>query len=101
MRLFQQNEGIMPGKTKLHCSEIIRCNSKNRCRLISNTERPCWEAVKDDSACSFLICIDCLVYLAAEDNPVFSEEEVYAILSKRKARGIGVQSECDLAYQFR
>ena len=91
----------MAEKRKLHCSEVIQCNRKSTCLLTSNSERPCWEAVKDDSACSFLICIDCLVYLAKQENPVFSEEEVYAILSKRKARGIGLQTECDMAYQFR
>jgi hypothetical protein len=91
----------MPNLPKLSCYEVIQCNRKQTCLLANDSEKPCWEVVKNDNACSFHICVDCLVYLAKQENPVFSEEDVYSILSKRKARGIGLQTECDLAYMLR
>ena len=87
----------MSDPVKVPCSEVTQCKRQNTCLMANNSERPCWEVVKADNACSFLICVDCLVYLSKQENPVFSEEEVYAILSKRKARGVGMQHECNLA----
>lgn len=53
----------------------------------SEKNKACWEIIKEDDACSFHICIDCLVYLARQDQPLISEEELCSILEKRRLLG--------------
>lgn len=73
-------------QNKLQCWEIIQCNRKDKCLLGGDQEKPCWERVKEDDACSFHICIDCLVYVAKQKNSTLSEEEFASILAHRKGK---------------
>ena len=82
------------------CWDISQCKRKDQCLLVADEEKPCWEVVKDDNACSFHICADCLVYLAKQDDSIFSEEELCSILSKRQETGFR-HYECKLAYSLR
>lgn len=90
----------MSKQSELPCWEIIQCNRKDKCLLAADEEKACWEVVKEDKACSFHICVDCLVYLAKQDDSILSDEEFCSILSQRKERGIK-QTECSLAYELR
>ncbi len=90
----------MPKQSVLPCWKLIQCNRKNKCLLAENKEQPCWEMVEKDIACSFHICLDCLVYLAKQDNSIITDEELCSILSKRHAKGIK-QTECNLTYELR
>jgi len=91
----------MSKQSELPCWEIIQCNRKHKCLLAADEEKPCWEVVKEDRACSFHVCVDCLVYLAQQkNNSILSDEELYSILSQRKARGVR-NYECNLAYALR
>ena len=81
----------------LQCWEIIQCNCKDKCLLAADEEKACWEVVEEDNACSFHICVDCLVYLVQQDDSIYSDEELSFILSQQKERGIR-HHECNLAY---
>ncbi|PLX49943.1 MAG: hypothetical protein C0613_05735 [Desulfobulbaceae bacterium] len=75
-------------QSDLPCWEIIQCNREQNCLFANDSERECWEVVRDDDACSFHICVDCLVYLVKQKDSRVSEEKFFAILSQRKAEGI-------------
>lgn len=90
----------MSKQFNLQCWEIIQCNRKDKCLLAADEEKACWEVVKEDNACSFHICVDCIVYLAKQNDSIFSDEEFCSILSQRKERGIR-NYECNLAYSLR
>ena len=90
----------MSKQAELPCWEIIQCKREDKCLLAGEEEKPCWEVVKEDSACSFHICVDCLVYLAKQDDSIFSEEELGSILGKRQETGFR-HYECKLAYSLR
>ena len=89
----------MSKQSELPCWKLIQCNQKQKCLLGGDEKKPCWEMVKEDSACSFNICVDCLVFLAKQDNSIITDEELCSILSKRHAKGIK-QPECNLTYQL-
>lgn len=72
---------------ELQCWEIIQCNRKEQCLSGADQTKPCWERVKEDAACSFHICIDCLVYVAKQKNSLLSEEEFSSILTHRQGNG--------------
>jgi len=72
----------------MQCWDIIECKRKNQCLLVADKEKPCWEEVKDDNACSFHICVDCLVYLVNQETSLISDEEFCSILAQRKEIGI-------------
>ena len=90
----------MPKQSELPCWEIIQCNRKQTCLLEGDTKKACWELVETDAACSFHICVDCLVYLAKQKNSILSDEEFCSILAHRKKRGIRLH-ECNLAHALR
>lgn len=73
-------------KNQLECWEIIQCNRKDQCLFAGDKKMACWERVKEDDACSFHICIDCLVYVAKQKNSLLNEEEFSAILMHRKGK---------------
>lgn len=87
----------MSNLSELQCWEIIRYNRKETCFLGGDTEKACWELVETDVACSFHICVDCLVYLAKQKNSLLSDEEFYSILAQREKMGIRLH-ECNLAH---
>jgi hypothetical protein len=71
---------------EMQCWEIIKCNRKKQCLSGGDQTKTCWERVKDDDACSFHICIDCLVYVAKQHNSLLSEEEFSSILAHREEK---------------
>ena len=87
-------------QSELPCWEIIRCNRKHTCLLGGDAAKPCWEVVRDDCACSFHICTDCLVYLAKQKNSPLSDEEFSTIMEYRKRGGIRYNG-CALAHSLR
>ena len=89
----------MSKHSELPCREIIQCNRKNKCMLAGDEEKACWEVIKNDNACSFHICVDCLVYLAKQDDSIFSDKQFCSILIQRKEKGIR-QFECRLAHEL-
>ncbi|GEM_PF-1325032 len=90
----------MSKQSELECWEIIQCNRKERCHPTQREAKACWEVVKADNASSFHICVDCLVYLAKQNDSIFSDEEFGLILSKRKEKEFH-HYECKLAYALR
>ncbi len=54
------------------------------CPYTGGTKKACWEFVQEDAACSFHICIDCLVYLAKHEDSTLTEEEFSAIMRQRE-----------------
>jgi hypothetical protein len=86
-------------QSELPCWEIIHCNRKQMCLLGGDTEKACWDLVKDDEACSFHICVDCLVYLAKQKDSPLSEEEFCSILEQRRVEG-SRGYECSLAHSL-
>jgi hypothetical protein len=64
------------------CWEIVQCNRKDQCLLIADKKKPCWEVVKDDDACSFHICVDCVVYLVNQEASLLNAEEFYHVLAQ-------------------
>ncbi len=40
--------------------------------------------VEEDDACSFHICVDCLVYLAKHEDTTLTEEEFCSIMEQRQ-----------------
>lgn len=90
----------MSKQSELQCWEIIQCNSKHKCPYQRNNEKHCWEMVKEDHASSFHICVDCLVYLAQQNDPIFSDKEFCSILNKRQENEFQ-HYECKLAYALR
>jgi len=90
----------MSKQSELSCWEIIQCNRKDRCLLPETVEKSCWQVVKDDNASSFHICVDCLVYLAKQEESIFSDEEFLSILSRRQEKEFR-HYECKLAYALR
>lgn len=91
----------MSKRSELSCWEIIQCNRRHKCLLASDEEKACWELAKEDRACSFHICVDCLVYLAKQDDSIFSDEEFCSILSQRSRERETKQTECRLAHELR
>lgn len=83
-------------QSELQCWEIIQCNKKQNCLLGGDNKKACWEVVENDAACSFHICVDCLVYLAKHENSTLSHDELCSILAKRQEKGI-MEHECNLA----
>lgn len=78
----------MFNQSEVQCWEIIQCNKKQDCFLREDADMPCWEAVAGDNACSFHICVDCLVYLAKHENSLLSHKQLCLIMAKRKEKGI-------------
>lgn len=74
----------MSVQSEIPCWEIIQCNKKETCVFAENDKKPCWEMVGNDDACSFHVCIDCLVYLAKHKDSPLTEETFHYILNKRK-----------------
>lgn len=88
-------------QSELPCWEIIQCNRKHKCLLSCDAERACWELVKEDEACSFHVCVDCLVYLVKQKDSPLSEDEFHSILKQRRVKGIR-EYECSvLAHSLR
>ncbi|MBU0663750.1 MAG: hypothetical protein KJ990_04310 [Proteobacteria bacterium] len=87
-------------QSELPCWEIIQCNRKQKCLLAGDVEKACWEMVEDDEACSFHICVDCLVYLVKQKDSPLSEEDFSSILKQRKVEGIR-EYKCSLAHGLR
>jgi hypothetical protein len=83
-------------RSELSCWELIQCNKKEKCPRCAEEKKACWEQVKEDNACSFHVCIDCLVYLATKKNPFFSKGKISSILEQRKAKGLS-RYECKLS----
>jgi hypothetical protein len=83
-------------RSELSCWEMIQCNKKDNCPRCSEEKKSCWELVKEDNACSFHVCIDCLVYLATRKNPFFSKNKVSSILKQRQDKGLA-RYECRLS----
>lgn len=75
-------------QSELPCWEIIQCNIKQKCLLAGDVKKACWEMVKDDEACSFHICVDCLVYLVNQKDSPLSEKDFSFILKHRKIEEI-------------
>ncbi len=90
----------MSKQCQLPCWEIIQCNLKDICQPPIEEEKACWQVVKEDNTSSFHICVDCLVYLAKQDDSIFSDEELYSILSKRQENEFR-HYDCKLAYARR
>ena len=67
------------------CWEIIQCNKVHTCPAKKNRSKACWQFVQEDDACSFNICLDCLVYIINQADSPLSGEEVMAI--KKYKRG--------------
>ena len=86
----------MSKQSELQCWEIIQCNKQDDCLLVENGRKACWEVVEADAACSFHICVDCLVYLAKQENSPLSHDDFCSILAMRKEKGIK-QFECNIA----
>ena len=71
-------------RSKMPCWEIIQCNKEQTCLFAENETKACWEMVEDDDACSFHVCVDCLVYLAKHEDSFLTKEEFHSILAQRK-----------------
>ncbi len=82
------------------CWDITECKRKDLSLLVTENEKQCWEVVKDDHACSFHICIACLVYLVKQEASHISDEGVCSIQAQREEIGAR-QYECQLAYVLR
>jgi hypothetical protein len=74
----------MSVQSEIPCWEIIQCNKKETCLFAENDKKSCWEMVGNDDACSFHVCIDCLVYLAKHKDSPLTKETFRYILNKRK-----------------
>lgn len=74
----------MSKRTAMPCWEIIQCNRKNACFCNGELEKPCWDFVREDNACSFHICVDCLVYLANHKQSILSRKQVHSIMRQRE-----------------
>ncbi len=70
--------------SEMPCWEIIQCNKKDTCLYAHDEKKSCWEVVKEDDACSFHICVDCLVYLAKHEDTTLTEEEFCSIMEQRQ-----------------
>jgi hypothetical protein len=90
---------IMPAQSNTPCWEIIQCKKKEACtHYTGKRKKACWDLVKEDDFCSFHICVDCLVYLAHNMNPTFSEEKYRSIMRRRKKiRALGYMSNASRA----
>lgn len=71
-------------QSEMPCREIMQCNKKQRCLFAEGEKKECWELVQENDACSFHICVDCLVYLAKHPDSILTEEELRFILKQRK-----------------
>ncbi len=69
-------------QSEMPCWEIIQCNKKATCLLAEDEKNRCWELVKDDDACSFHICVDCLVYLAKHEDSILTEKDFHSLLEQ-------------------
>lgn len=74
----------MSVQSEMPCWEIIKCKKKETCLFAENGKKSCWEMVGNDDACSFHVCIDCLVYLAKHKDSTLTKETFCYILEKRK-----------------
>ncbi len=92
-------EEIMSMPTELPCWEIVQCNKRYQCQIESEVKKDCWDLVREDDACSFHICIDCLVYLAKQEDSLFTKEEFSSILENRKIMGIQ-RNECRMSHSL-
>lgn len=70
------------------CWEIMRC-SGGECVARRHPEKPCWEHAEalNYTACVHGVCADCIVFVAKQNPPLFSEQELYTILSHPKVYG--------------
>ena len=74
----------MSVQSEMPCWEIIKCNKKETCLFAENNKKPCWEMVGTDKACSFHVCVNCLVYLAKHKDSPLTEEAFCSILERRQ-----------------
>ena len=78
------------------CWEIMKCDSEQakQC-LAAHSSKPCWEVMRELDVCSFNICKDCLVYVAKQQDSIFSKDEIRSIMCQK---GIDVtgQQQCPL-----
>ncbi len=72
------------------CWEIMKCEEGKVCPAKGNTERQCWEIIREVDAISFNICRDCLVYVSKQKDSQFSKEEILSIMAQK---GVNVISE--------
>ena len=90
----------MSRPSELPCWEITLRSGQQKSLTGGEEIQPCWELVKNEITCAFHVCLDCLVYLAQQENSLLSEEEFCSILKQRKEKGIR-QYECTLTRMFR
>jgi len=74
----------MAVQSQMPCWEIIQCNNKATCLFTESNKKSCWEVIKEDEACSFHICIDCLVYRAKHEDSFITEKEFCSIMERRQ-----------------
>lgn len=77
--------------------EVIQGNRKKKFLLREKAKKACWEQVKEDHACSFHVCLDCLVYMAQCKDPLLSDEKLDSILAQRKEKGFR-RHKCNLSH---
>jgi hypothetical protein len=73
----------------LSCWKIMNCQDSAGCVARQNSDHACWELARDFSHIQSLlgVCRDCLVYQIKRDSPVFSDDELTAILANRSLAG--------------
>lgn len=72
------------------CWEIMRCNEDAACIARLHPEKPCWEHAEalNYTASVHGVCLDCIVYVAKHDPPLFTERELVKILGHQKVYGL-------------
>ncbi|MDH4319789.1 MAG: hypothetical protein OEV64_15510 [Desulfobulbaceae bacterium] len=72
------------------CWEIMKCEPQQarNCPAYM-ADKPCWEVMRDINACSFNVCKDCIVYVTKQKNSIFSQEEIWSIMSQKGVDIIG------------
>jgi hypothetical protein len=68
----------------------MRCADDAVCVARRYPEKPCWEhaVALNYTASAHGVCDDCIVYVAKRNPPLFSEQELAAILGHQKVYGI-------------
>ncbi|MEN8188297.1 MAG: hypothetical protein ABFS19_00485 [Thermodesulfobacteriota bacterium] len=65
------------------CWEIMKCGADKACPAKENSQKMCWEIIREVDACSFNICRDCLVYVSKQKDSQFSQEEILSIMAQK------------------
>lgn len=71
------------------CWEIMRCSGGD-CVARRWPDRPCWEHAEalNYTVSAHGVCADCIVYVAKQAPPVFSDRELSRILAHNKVYGL-------------